>query len=117
MAKPVLTLTEIALVAHDVPAMVRFYDAFFGAELRPVAAYGTTLYHGSLHGALLILCPNAIAGVQAEQSRHQFSYQTPDLAAAVEAALQAGGTVRDREAATATVVDPDGNTIVLRQAG
>ncbi len=117
MAKPVLTLSEIALVAHDIPAMVCFYDAFFGADLRPVAAFGTTLYHGSLHGALLIICPNAIAGVDAKQSRHQFSYQTPDLAAALEAARQAGGTVRDEEGATATVVDPDGNTIVLRQAG
>lgn len=38
-----LELAEIGLVAEDVPAMVRFYDDFFGAGLRPAPLGGATV--------------------------------------------------------------------------
>lgn len=108
-------ITEIGLVAEDVAAMVRFYDDLFGAGLEPFPMGGTNLYRGRLHGTSFYLCPNELAGVDAQQNRHQFTYSTTDLAATLELAVRAGGTVRDRTASNATVVDPDGNNIVFAQ--
>lgn len=110
-----LELAEIGLVAEDVPAMVRFYDDFFGAGLRPAPLGGATLYRGRLHGVAFYLCPNEIAGVEARQNRHQFSYASTDLEAAVAHAERAGGTLKERGDGVATVLDPDGNNIVLTQ--
>jgi predicted enzyme related to lactoylglutathione lyase len=110
-----LNLRELTLTAVDTPAMVRFYDTLFGSALQPVAAFGTTLYRGQLHGLPLLICPNDIAGVDAAQNRHQFTYETPDLAKVIETVLAAGGVVREQADATATVLDPDGNTIVFTE--
>ncbi len=87
--------TQITLAATNIDAMVRFYAAVFGIELRPVDAYGTTLYRGALDGVSFVLCPNSLAGVQAENSRHQFTYAVADLAAIVARAVAAGGVVDD----------------------
>jgi hypothetical protein len=96
--------------------MVRFYDAICGTNLERFAAYGTTLYRGTLHGVRFVIVPNDIAGVDANQNRHQFVYLVPELAALLAHVVQAGGSVRDSTATTATVLDPDGNTLVF-QAG
>ncbi len=116
MERPILNLTQIDLSAEDVPAMVAFYDGFFGADLQPFEAFGAKLWRGNLGGIPLLLCPNSIAGVEATRNRHQLNYRTPDLAAAIEAARLAGGQVRDETDTSATILDPDGNTIVVLQA-
>jgi predicted enzyme related to lactoylglutathione lyase len=113
METPALMLAQITLAAENVAAMVAFYDALFGAELQPAAAFGTTVYRGRLHGVPFLICPNAVAGVEATQSRHQHTYQAQDLARVVELALRAGGQVVQHDAAGATVLDPDGNTLVF----
>lgn len=111
-----LRLAELSLAANDVPAMVRFYDAVLGTALEPYAAYGTTFYRGSLHGTRFVIAPNELAGVDAAQNRHQFVYVAEDLESLLARALAAGGTVRDSTDGVATVLDPDGNTLVF-QAG
>jgi hypothetical protein len=66
-----------------------------------------------------VLCPNSLAGVQAEKSRHQFTYAVVDLAATVAGAVDAGGVVDEAaqgNADSATLLDPDGNSIVFVQA-
>lgn len=116
MERPVLTLAQIDLSAENVPAMVGFYNGFLGTDLQPFEAFGTELWRGNLDGVSLLLCPNTIAAVEASRNRHQFNYRTPDLAAAVEAARLAGGQVRDHTDTSATILDPDGNTIVVIRA-
>jgi predicted enzyme related to lactoylglutathione lyase len=114
-----MVATQITLAATNIDAMVRFYTAVLGIELRPVDAYGTTLYRGALHGVSFVLCPNSLAGVQAEKSRHQFTYAVADLAATVAGAVAAGGAVDEAaqgNADSATLLDPDGNSIVFVQA-
>lgn len=113
---PTLLPTQLDISAENALAMVRFYNDFFAAELAPFEAHGTTLYRGKLHGIDLLICPNELAGVEAARNRHQFNYATPDLAAALTAAKRAGGQVRDETPTSATVLDPDGNTIVILQA-
>jgi len=114
MRDPELRLVEVSLAADDVDAMVRFYDELFGAGLEPYEAFGTTFYRGTLDSVRFVLAPNALAGVDAAQNRHQFVYATSDLDALLARAERAGGVVRDRAANVATVLDPDGNTVVLQ---
>jgi catechol 2,3-dioxygenase-like lactoylglutathione lyase family enzyme len=115
-----MQLLQMTLAATNVPAMVAFYDAVLDARLQPVTAYGTTLYRGAVAGVGLLLCPNEIAGVAAEQSRHQLRLRVPDLARAMERARASGGSL-DGEVMEAdgvrqaAVRDPDGNTLELEQ--
>jgi predicted enzyme related to lactoylglutathione lyase len=112
---------QITLAAIDTPAMVRFYDAVFAADLQPVAAYGTTLYRGTLSGVAFVICPNDLADVDARQSRHQYTYTVPNLADTVALALAEGGTIHqaarpDASPPTTILLDPDGNSIVFVEA-
>lgn len=121
MTDTTVTIAQLTLAATNTPAMVRFYDAVFGTQLQPIDAYGTTLYRGTLHDMPFVICPNDLAGVEAQKSRHQFSYIVSDVAAMAEQAIAAGGTVDqqaqdDGDSRTRTLLDPDGNSIVLIQA-
>lgn len=126
-----MSIRQITLATIHTEAMVTFYEAVLGSGLTGFAAYGTTLYRGKLGGVDLLFCPNDIAGVVAEQSRHQFTIAVPDLSAALLAADGTEGSVEEvrREGSagvsahgveTPTVTsailrDPDGNTIELVQ--
>ena len=110
-------LVELSLAATDVQAMVRFYDTLFDAGLQPSEAFGTTFHRGALHGVAFVLAPNDLAGVEARQNRHQFVYAVTDLSAFLARVTEAGGTVRDSTGTVATVLDPDGNTLVVKDAG
>src|SRR5205823_2793339 len=109
-------LKRITLATTDTAAMAAFYNHIFGAELSPIAAYGTTLYKGSLGAVELLLCPNEIAAVIAEQNRHQLRFEVEDIDSLIQRVLEAGGTV-DGEIAvdshtgvrSVAVRDPDGN--------
>jgi predicted enzyme related to lactoylglutathione lyase len=116
-----ITLIDLTLAATDMPGMVAFYNALFHADLQPMAAYGTTLYRGRLSGLGLLLCPNEIAGVQAEQSRHQLRFRVAQFQQVLAQAQAAGGTLRGEVLGEvgkrlAAVVDPDGNTLELSEA-
>ena len=69
---------------------------------------------------MFLLCPNSLAGVEAAQNRHQFSYAVTDLDAVLARATGAGGSLsgapqQQAGQRSATVIDPDGNTIVFSQ--
>ncbi len=108
-------LVQITLTAEHVVEMVQLYSAVFAIQLEPVAAYGTTLYRGLLHGTPLLICPNSIAGVEAQQNRHQFTYSVANLATLIRQAEAAGGQLIQHAADAATLLDPDGNTLVFQQ--
>jgi predicted enzyme related to lactoylglutathione lyase len=120
---PPLTITRITLVANNLPAMLKFYNTVFETKLEPTAAFGAgapALYQGRLAGVNLLLCPNEIAKVKAEQNRHQLRLSVSDLAETLKRVRNAGGTVDGQitEAAGERLVavrDPDGNTIELTQ--
>ena len=99
--------------------IVRFYQILFGTELRPTEAYGTTLYNGSLAGISLTICPNEIAGVEAEQSRHQLAFRLADLEAILSRVEAAGGSIETpmTDLLTQAILrDPHSNTIEVIQA-
>ena len=110
---PDMELIEVDLAVTDGVTSARFYDEVFGAGLEAYQAHGATFYRGSLNGVRLVLVPNVIAGVEAQRNRHQFVYSTSDIPGCLARVEAGGGSVRDAGATAATVLDPDGNTIVL----
>lgn len=115
-------LVHMTLATNNMPAMTNFYDAVFNAELQTQARFGTTLYEGRLGDLRLVLCPNEIAGVKAEQNRHQLRFGVKDIAATMRLALANGATllnevVEQDGVQLAAVRDPDGNSIEFMQAG
>lgn len=120
MTKASFILDHMTLATTHTAAMVAFYNSVFDANLVPVAAYGSTLYKGALAGIALLFCPNEIAGVQAEQNRHQLRFTVPDLEQVLASVRAAGGSVdadqSGDQTGRAVVRDPDGNTIEFVQA-
>ena len=120
MTESLVQLTQITLATTHTAEMVKFYDTIFGTELQPTEAYGTTLYNGTLAGIPLTICPNEIAGVQAEQSCHKLGFRAADLIAILSRVEVAGGSIEapltDDPLAQAILRDPDGNTIEVMQA-
>jgi predicted enzyme related to lactoylglutathione lyase len=120
MTKDSFKIAKITLAVTNTEKMVAFYGNVYKCEFREIRLNGTKLYSGELAGLKILLCPNTLAGVKAEQSRHQFEYIVNDLDQVVRAALAAGGSLQGKVDITpqhkiATILDPDGNTTVFIQ--
>lgn len=120
--EPFYRLSQVDMAAVKIDAVVKFYESVFGAKFTVIDAGSFKMYTGELFGIRTVIAPNSIAGVNAEQSRHQFELVTNDMDGAMARAKAAGGTIRDESPGdgkgprTVTLVDPDGNTIVLHEA-
>lgn len=111
---------NITIAVSNVEAMVAFYRTVFKCKLKEKNLFGTTLYTGQLGEINIVLCPNEIAGVKAEQNRQQFDFLITDLDKLIVDAKSSGGSILGEINATdtsktVTVIDPDGNTIVFVQ--
>jgi hypothetical protein len=97
-------LTQMTLATTRTLEMVKFYDSLFGTQLQATEAYGATLYNGTLAGIPLVICPNEIAGVQAEQSRHQLTLHVTDLAALLKLVETSGGMIETSTVMTSAIL-------------
>lgn len=109
--------------------MTRFYNVVFEANLTPFVPApfrenadtdDVTFYRGHLVGINLLFCPNAVAGIEARTNRQQFNFAVDDVVRVMRIALQSGGTQIDApqlvdDVLTASVRDPDGNSIEFIQ--
>ena len=115
-----LTIELMTLAATNIDDMVKFYNAVFDANLEGEdTPMGMKIYNGVLAGIPLQVCPNSLAQVDAKQNRQQFQFTVDDIEASVQAALANGGTELEpiRTAGDfkiASVLDPDGNSIVFK---
>lgn len=119
-------LSEAALMGMTVAvvrmsAMVDFYQSVFKAEFQPVDAHGAMMFRGRVAGLDMLLCPQELAGVRAEQGRFQLKFQVHDIHRTIDLALTNGGSllnapVENNGTKAAAVRDPDGNSIEFEQA-
>ncbi|MEZ0229836.1 MAG: VOC family protein [Planctomycetota bacterium] len=102
-------LAAITIAVTDMDRMARFYREVLGLELRLRRMGPFELITANLNGLELQLCPREVAGITAEQNRHQLRFVVPDVERALRAAKEAHGTLMEHNA----VRDPDGNSIEL----
>ncbi len=114
-----ISFTQLTLAATKLEQMAAFYNAVLFTNFRKITHGEHTLYEGFLVNIPLLLCPNAIAGVVAEQSRLQLHVCVPDLTQALEKVVQHNGTIitppTEGGIKAAIVHDPDGNSLELIQ--
>ncbi len=116
---PVATeLFRITIAANDADLSAAFYGLTFGVRFSPIELAGHTLHRGALGAMGLMICPIALAGVDARETRHQLALIVDDVADVVDRARRAGGTTDDGVVEqggrrTAVVRDPDGSPIEL----
>jgi predicted enzyme related to lactoylglutathione lyase len=104
-------IDRITLAVEDIDLMVGFYNEVFDCGLEPISR--SPLAKGTLAGIELVLCPNSIAEVVADQNRHQLRIGVDDAEALALRVEQAGGSVLNRSADGSKIVgisDPEGNT-------
>lgn len=111
-------LKRIAFAITDMPTMVEFYNQVFDTDLQPVGERkALQFYRGTLAGIDVLFCPNEIAKVVAESTRHQLCLQVDDLQATIDAAIAHGGTqTSEIKDGFAAICDPEGNSIELISA-
>ncbi len=112
-----MQLVGLTIAALNMEQMVNFYNAVFDAGLKATVHIGDEqFYAGKICGIELVLCPNAIAGVVAQQNRQQFRYQVQDIETVLRKGLANHGSEINpvdeyKGAKVASMADPDGNTI------
>ena len=112
-----MRLIGLTIAAVNMEKMVRFYNVVFGAGLKETVHIGDQqFFGGKLAGLEVVLCPNAIAGVDAEQNRQQFRFAVSDIEKVMETGLANHGSEINpvdeyKGAKVASMADPDGNTI------
>ena len=114
-----IQLTKMTLATTRTVEMVRFYDALFETQFQAQEIQGATFYNGTLAGIPILICPNEVARVEAEQSRHQLAVRVADLKSLLGQVESAGGLIETpiTESMTEAILrDPDGNTIEVIQA-
>jgi len=116
-----MKLDGLTIAVTDMKRMIAFYNAVFDAKLEPTVNIGENqFYGGEMLGMQLIFCPNAIAGVVAEQNRQQFRFQVDNIETVMANGLANHGTEINeinnyKGAKVASLADPDGNTIEFMQ--
>lgn len=112
-----MRLIGLTIAATHMNKMVEFYNAVFGAGLKQTVHIGAEqFYGGKLLDMELILCPNTIAGVVAEQNRQQFRFEVDDIDGVMQRGLKNHGSEINpvdeyKGARVASLADPDGNTL------
>lgn len=109
-------ISQVTLAANNIEKMAEFYSKVFKTELKSFEAMNSKFYSGNIAGISTMLCPNTIAGVTAEQNRHQFDYMVENLDEIIKNVLLSHGALKgevsiNENGKMATVIDPDGNTI------
>lgn len=117
----VVRVDRVTVAVNNMPAMVRFYNAAFGADLELIDPTSEFPFHAGHLGNLdLIFCPNSLTQIEAEKNRQQLRLVVEDLETVLAAALRAGGQVlgevqRAGPAVMVGLSDPDNNSIEVIQ--
>lgn len=114
-------LLKITVACTNISAMTDFYSKVFNVKFEE-HDFGFKMYSTKIGDISFLFCPNDIAGVVAEQNRHQFDYIVDDIEKLIERGLASGGSIHSEllkveNESTVTLFDPDGNTMNFIQRG
>ncbi|MBS1494465.1 MAG: VOC family protein [Bacteroidetes bacterium] len=109
-------LSKITIACTDILKMTEFYSKVFNIRFAEHEFPGFKMYSSKITDINFLFCPNEIAGVIAEQNRHQFDYVTDNIQEVIDNTLSSGGSMhgelqKSDNGSSVTVLDPDGNTI------
>ncbi len=109
---------QVSMATENTELMVVFYQNVFGARFTKLPSDGHYIYTGTLFGLKFVLVPNDVANVRAERSRHELHIIVPNIEDVIRKALMTGATLvkgvkTDDNEKTATLIDPDGNSMVV----
>ncbi len=115
-----MRLERITIAVTDSSAMQEFYSKVFHIKFEVQTVMQHPLYSGSLYGLPILLCPAELAGISAQENRHQLEFAVDDLDEIVTVAQMFGGSLMDEVVEeeglrSAGIQDPDGNSIVFKQ--
>jgi predicted enzyme related to lactoylglutathione lyase len=113
-------LTTLALRAHHMAKMEAFYAEAFGARFSDVRTGTMTSRFGRIGGLTIKLVPIRPTADFDGFAVHQPGFEVPSIDDVVSVAQKHGGILlhpptRDGDVLTASIRDPDGNTIELYQ--
>ena len=111
---------KITLAVNKMQEMMTFYSAIFEVAFKPVELAGRQLHQAQLGDMELLLCPNDLAGVDADINTVQLRFVIKDVGTAYERGLKNGGKtlteVQEIEGNVhASLRDPDGNSLEIMQ--
>jgi predicted enzyme related to lactoylglutathione lyase len=109
-------LSKITIACTNISQMIAFYSKVFNVKFAEHEFSDFKMYSVNITDINFLFCPNEIAGVTAEQNRHQFDYTTDNIQEVIDNALSSGGSLHSELqksdiGSSVTVSDPDGNTI------
>lgn len=112
--QPLKEINRIIFAVNDIEKMVQFYNTALDANLMQIG--DTPFYIGKLADIELLMCPGNIAGVRAEQNRHQFRILVQNIEQIMTAVQNAGGEQindiqTENDARLCSIRDPEGNTM------
>lgn len=116
-----MKLLKITIACTDISKMTEFYSKVFNVEFKE-HDFGFKMYSTKIGDINFLFCPNEIAGVAAEQNRHQFDYIAENIEEVINNAVSAGGAIhtelqKTETESNVTIQDPDGNTMNFIQRG
>ncbi len=123
MSEPRAVPRTIAVLVHQMDAMVAFYTAAFGARFRPVETFGVASQFGELPGGCELEFVPLRESVDFEGfPSHQLGFDVADVQAVIALAESHGGGQEGELRSVdgrlhGCVRDPDGNTVELYTGG
>ena len=120
MAQQSYSHEGLTMAVTNMDEMVQFYSNVFSISFDKREVYGTVLYSGQWGNLRLLMCPAELAQVHVDRNRQQFDMVVEDIEEIMSICLANGGkelnAVQDQEEViTASIFDPDGNSIVFKQ--
>ena len=109
-------LQRIVVACVEVDAMADFYRAVLDTPFERVDAGPFHLYNGDLGGVGICLLPAGVAGIEADENRHQLTITVDALEPVIDQATAHGGSLLDDitergDTRSCSVRDPDGNSL------
>ncbi|MGM0554980.1 MAG: VOC family protein [Myxococcota bacterium] len=110
------SLQRIVIACNQIDAMADFYEAVLDCPFEKVDCGEFHFYDGRLGGLALRLFPANIAGIDADENRHQLMFGVESLETVLERGISRGGELQgdiaeNGEQRRCCLTDPDGNTV------